>query len=128
MQFVRQAGSDPSFLLKALSEVSGELRQALYGLGLRDLLAPGEFPDDGWSLMAICYHLKEVERGVADQVQTILTHRDPEIANVDLDDIPLEEVLEDADEEELLDEFHYLRRRHTYLLWDMAERDWERGG
>jgi hypothetical protein len=30
--------------------------------------------------------------------------------------------------EELLEEFHYLRRRTTYTLWDIDERDWQRGG
>jgi hypothetical protein len=128
MQYVRQAGTDPAFLLKALSEVSGEVRQALYGFRRSELLEPADFPDDGWSLMAIARHMRDVERGVLDQVSQILNRREPEIPNVDMDDIPVRDELEDDDEDELLEEFHYLRRHHCYLLWDMSERDWERSG
>ena len=32
MRYVRQAGSDPSFLLKALGEAAGELNRAFFGI------------------------------------------------------------------------------------------------
>jgi DinB family protein len=126
MQYVRQAGTDPSFLLKALSEASGELTRAFYGLSPRDLAEPGCPPDDGWSLLAIPYHLRETERGALRQYQAIIAG-DDEMPHVDLDDIPLPEDLADADEDDLLEEFHYLRRRTSYLLWDLMPGEWERG-
>jgi hypothetical protein len=37
MRYVRQAGSDPAFLLKALGEAGGELQRAFYGIPEREL-------------------------------------------------------------------------------------------
>lgn len=128
MQYVRQAGTDPSFLLKALGEASGELRQCLYGLGRTTLLAPAEDPDDGWCLLGLAAHMRDVEEGVYEQVDAIVSSREPEIRHVDIDDIPFREDYEDEDEDELLAEFHYLRRQTAYLLWDIPERGWERAG
>lgn len=129
MREVRQAGSDPSFLLKALSEGSGELRRALYGLGRRELLAPGENPDDGWTLLAIPYHLLQVERGILGQYHAILGGMGRgELEHVDLDDIPFEDDYRNEDDEFLLDEFHHLRRKTSYLLWDLMPSEWERSG
>jgi len=128
MRYVRQAGNDPAFLLKALSEASGELRRAFYGLPSRILLQPGEGFDEPWCLLGIAYHVRDVERGVLRQIEPMLAQRDPEIPSVDFDDIPFREDYEHADDEELLDEFHYLRQRLAYALWDTDERQWERGG
>ena len=128
MRYVRQAGSDPSFLLKAMSEASGELRQTLYGVRLGMLLAPAPPPDEDWCLMGIAFHMQDVEAKVQKQIEALLRGYEPEIPHVDLDDIPFREDYDDADEEELLEEFHYLRRRTAYALWDASEREWERAG
>ena len=128
MRYVREAGSDPSFLLKALGEASGELQRSFFGLHPRQLMEPGHGTDDGWTLQAIPYHVREVERGCFNQFEAILRKREPDIPHVDLDDIPFAEDYHELDEEEVLEEFHYLRRRTTYALWDISERDWERGG
>ncbi len=125
---VREAGSDPSFLLKALGEASGELRRQIYGLSRRDLRRRGPGFDEDWSLLAIAFHMREAERGFLRQLTSMLTEHEPEIPHVDVDDIPFEEDWRDADEDELLEEFHYLRRRTSYLLWDLPSSDWERGG
>lgn len=128
MQYVRQAGSDPSFLLKAMSEGSGELRRCLYGLRRRDLLRASSGDDEDWCLMAIPFHMLQVERGVSGQFERILSSREPEIKHVDVDDIPFREDYVEADEEELLEEFHYMRRRTSYMLWGLSPSEWERGG
>ncbi|WP_322797091.1 DinB family protein [Tepidiforma sp.] len=130
MRYVRQAGSDPSFLLKALGEAAGELARSFRGLRERDLLRPATGDDEGWCLLAVPFHLVQVEQGVQEQLETILGWRGgtPEIRHVDFDDIPFREDYEEAELDDLLDEFHYLRRRTTYLLWDIPERDWERAG
>lgn len=126
---MRQAGTDPSFLLKALGEASGELRQALHGLPRRALLAPGAGQDDGWCLLALAVHVRDVELGVHGQFETILRRRgEPAIPHVDIDNIPFPEDLEGEDEDEVLEEFHYYRRQTAYTLWDCAESDWERAG
>jgi hypothetical protein len=65
--------------------------------------------------------VKEVERGVQEQLSTILTSRRPEIRNVDFDDIPFREDFIEEVVEELLEEFHYLRRRSS-ISWDIDER------
>jgi len=128
VQYVRQAGTDPSFLLKALGEASGELRQCLYGLSRPTLLVPCDDPDDGWSLLGLAAHMRDVETGVHEQLDAIVSAREPEIRHVDIDDIPFREDYEDEDEDDILGEFHYLRRQTAYLLWDIPERAWERGG
>lgn len=128
MREVRRAGSDPAFLLKALGEASGELQRSFYGLSRRDLLKPGDGFDDCWCLMAIAVHMRDTERGVLDQLETILTRREPELRHVDLDALPLEVDYRDADDDEVLDEFQYYRRRSSSMLWDLMPGDWERGG
>ncbi len=125
------AGSDPSFLLKALGEASGELARAFEGVRERDLLRPAAWPDEGWCLLAVPFHLVQVERGVQEQTAIIAMSRGrgmPEVPHVDFDDIPFEADYAEADVELLLEELHFLRRRTTYLLWDLSERDWERKG
>ena len=128
MKYVRQAGSDPSFLLKALSEASGELQRSFYGLTPRQLMTPGEGIDEGWHLLAIPYHMRETEKGIQRQYERMLRGRETDIPHVDFDDIPFREDYCEEDEEELLEEFHYLRRRTSYMLWDLGPSDWERAG
>lgn len=124
------AGSDPSFLLKALGEASGELARAFSGVRERELLQPAPWPDEGWCLLAVPFHLVQVERGLQEQVGIIASSRrgEPEVPHVDLDDIPFEADYAELDLDFLLDELHYLRRRTSYLLWELSERDWERRG
>ena len=128
MRYVRQAGSDPSFLLKALGESSGDLRRSIDGLSRIELLRTGEGFDEDWCLLAIAVHLRDTEEGILEQVEAILSGREPEIRHVDLDDIPLPDVYRDADEDRVLDEFQFYRRHTTYTLWDLPERHWERAG
>ena len=128
MRYVRQAGSDPSFLLKALGEAAGELERSFYGVPERELQREAEHPDEGWCLLAIPFHVRQVERGVQAQLQTILSTRRDDLKHVDFDDIPFREDYIEDDVEELIEEFHYLRRRTTYSLWDIDERDWQRSG
>ncbi len=128
MRELRQAGSDPAFLRKALSEAGGELRQALAGLRRRELLHPGAPPDEDWTPLGIAVHLRDTELGVIAQLEAILSAREPAIRAVDIDDIPLLEEYRDEELEEVLDDFHYYRRHTAYALWDLNPGDWERGG
>lgn len=128
MQYVRRAGNDPSFLLKALSEASGELSRSFGGLSRREARRPAPVPDDGWTLLAIPYHLRNVEQGLLEQYQAITRWHEPEIEAVDLDDIPFEEDYREEDLPDLLEEFRYLRRRTSYLLWDLMPSEWEKAG
>ena len=129
MQYVRKAGTDPSFLLKALGEASGEFRRALEGVRRRAMLAPGTGQDECWTLLGLAAHVRDVELGVHEQLETILRHRgEPGIPHVRIDEIPYLEDYADEDEEEVLDEFHYYRRQTAYTLWDCPEPDWERAG
>ncbi len=128
MRYVRPAGNNPAFLRKALSEVGGELHNSLYGFSRRDLLREGDGVDEGWCILGIALHLTQVERGVARQYEAIIHDRDPQLRHVDFDDIPLREDILAADDDEVVDEFHYLRRHNTYQLWELDERHWERAG
>lgn len=130
MRFVRKAGSDPAFLVKAMSEASGELRELYWGMRPGDLLRVGAPPDEDWCLMAIAQHMRDTEERVGAQLErlTYTRRREPDIPHVDFDDIPFREDYEEADEDELLEEFHYLRRRTTHLLWALDEAEWDRGG
>lgn len=128
VQYVRRAGSDPAFLLKAMSEAGGEFRHILAGERLGALLEPGPPPDDQWCLMGIAYHLQETEQRIMGQLEPMIQFRDPEIPHVDLDDIPFREDFEDADDEDLLDAFYYRRRQTVYLLWNLGPEEWQRRG
>lgn len=126
MQYVRQAGSDPRFLRKALNEASGELQQQFYGIPRPLLLEPGAGDDEDWCLLAIAYHLKTVEEGFLGQLEAMFSAVHPEIAHIDLDDIPLREDYEHLDEDRVLEEFHFYRRHSSYMLWELGDAGWER--
>jgi hypothetical protein len=130
MRYVRQAANDPAFLLKALGESSGELRRLLYGIPHRAMLLPGDGDDEVWSLLGIAAHMRDVELGVNEQMECILSSRAPEprLRHVGVDDIPFHEDYDDEDEDEVLEELHYYRRQTSYLLWSCDESDWERAG
>jgi hypothetical protein len=128
MREVRRAADDPDFLLKALSEGSGELLRVVMGADARMHARKGRDPDDLWCLHGIAYHMLTVERGVHTQVELIIRRNEPRLAHVDLDDIPFEEDYVNTDIELLLEEFHYQRRRTAYLLWDLMSYDWRRTG
>ncbi len=72
--------------------------------------------------------MRDTERGVLDQLETILRRRETPIRHVDLDALPLEVDYSDADEDEVLGEFQYYRRQTSYMLWDLMPGDWESGG
>lgn len=128
MQYVRQAGSDPGFLLKAMGEASGELRRLFRGLRRSECAAYGDAPDEDWCMRGIAFHVGQVEAAVGQRLASMVRRREPDIVHVDLDDIPLRQDYAEADEDDLLDEFQGLRRHNAYLLWDLDERDWKRGG
>ncbi len=128
MRYIPRAGADPSFMIKAMREASGEFRELMWGMRLGTLLQTGRTPDEDWSLMGICFHLNQVEGAIGDQIERIITMREPTIPHADLDDIPFPPDYDDCDEEELLEEFHYKRRRNSYLLWDLSIEDWDRAG
>lgn len=127
MRVLRQAGSDPAFLLKAMRETSGELRQAVEGMPRRLLVRPGVGNDEDWCLLAIAAHMRDTEAGFQRQIETIVTRPETEMCHVDFDGVPLAEDYADEDEEELLEEFHYMRRRSAYVLWEISEREWQAG-
>ena len=128
MRPVRKAADDPRFLLKALGEASGELRRAIEGQPLGILLELGNGTDDGWCLMSLSVHMRNVEWGTLRQVESILSRPGDRIEAVDLDDIPLLEEYDDEDEENVFAEFSYLRRQLTYTLWEAMEREWRQSG
>jgi len=126
MQPVREAGSDPAFLRKALGEAAGEARRLLEGLPRRFLLRKGEGWDEDWCLLAIAVHLRDVERGFVRQVEAFFEHDHPRLEHVDVDDIPAVEDYEGEDDDDVLEEWRYLRRHTTYLLWGLLPSDWDR--
>ena len=128
MQYVRQAGSDPSFLIKALNEACGELRHSIYGIPRSRLLQPAPAPDEDWCLMGVAFHMRQVEEGFLEQLEAILSSRNAEIPHVDLDDIPFREDYANLDEDEVLAEFQYYRRHSNYVLWDLSANQWDRTG
>ncbi|MCA9824595.1 MAG: DinB family protein [Dehalococcoidia bacterium] len=128
MRYIPRAGADPSFMIKAMREASGEMHELMWGMRLGSLLRPGQPPDEDWSLMGICYHLNAVEGVIGEQLERMITMREPRIPHADLDAIPFPGEYDDCDEEELLEEFHHKRSRNSYLLWDLSMEDWDRGG
>lgn len=125
---MRQAGSDPSFLIKALNEASGELRHTLSGVPRRHLLRYGTNQDESWCLLGVVAHMRDVEAGFLKQLEAIVDRRDAGIPHVDLDDIPMREDYEHEDADDVLEQFHYYRRHSNYVLWDLSPGQWERAG
>lgn len=131
VRYVRQAGTDPSFLVKALGEAAGELRRAVEDLRQPQLLAPGTGVDEDWTLLGVIVHVRDVERGIHDQLEPMVRWRrrsEPEIPHVDLDDIPLLEDYRGENATHALYGFCNLRQHTTYALWDIEESGWERAG
>jgi hypothetical protein len=125
MRALREPGTDPEFVLKALGEAAGELRRALDGLPPKLMRRAGAPPDEDWSLVSIACHLRHTERGFARQVEAFFeAPGNARLEPVDLDDIPAVAETASADEEAVLDAFHQLRRRNTYMLWGLGDRDW----
>ena len=128
MRYVPDTGGVPAFLVKALGESAGELQRAFLGLHPRVLTTPGTGLDEGWCLQAIPFHLLQTESGFIRQINAMFERVEGDIPHVDVDDIPFKQDYEDTDEDEVLEQFHYLRRRLAGALWDLTDRDWERGG
>ena len=126
MQEVR-ARSD-RFLLKALGEAAGELRNLLYSANPARLLDPGNGLDEPWCLVAIAVHLRNVEWATGQQLETIIQRPGTPIRSVDLDDIPALEEYAAVDIDEALALFHHARRQTSYTLWELMPGDWERTG
>ena len=124
MQEVRT--SSDRFLLKALGEAAGEVRGLLWSASERRARAPGERPDEGWCLLAIAVHLRDVERQTSQQFETILRRPFAPIRTVDLDDIPFPEDYEYVSIEEAVSGFAYARQETSYSLWGLSPEEWER--
>ena len=124
MQEVRT--SSDRFLLKALGEAAGELRSILYSASERRARKPGDGLDDGWCLLAIAVHLRDVERATNQQFETILRRPYAPIRTVDLDDIPFPEDYAYVTIDEALEGFGYARQETSYSLWGLTREEWER--
>lgn len=128
MQQARSAGSDPAFLLKALGESSGELKRTLQSLPFEIAVAEGTGRNDGWCALAVGVHMRSVERGIREQIETILMSPGSRIPAVDMDDIPLAETYRWEDPGAVGEEFRFERRRTIYLLWELMGREWDYHG
>lgn len=125
---LRPAGSDPRFLVKALSEAAGELRELLWSVPRSALSLRGVPPDEDWTLATLTYHLCVVENQLRQQLTALISEREAVLSHVDFDDIPERGAVEGLDVAELVEQFGWARQHTTYLLWDLSERDWQRGG
>ena len=127
MEAMREAPtSSDRFLLKALGEAAGELQNLLWSTGERRARAPGEGPDEGWCLLAIAVHLREVERQTGEQFEAILRRPYAPIRHVDLDDIPFAEDYRWVSMEEAIAGFAHARQETAYALWGLSQGEWER--
>ena len=121
------AGTD-RFLLKALGEAAGELRNLLYAGSSSDLLEPGTGADEDWCLLSIAVHLRNVEWATGEQIDAIMSNPKATIAHVDLDDIPLREDYATVDISEALVSFRHARQQTSYALWGLLSEEWQRTG
>lgn len=118
--------SSDRFLLKALGEAAGEVRSLLWSTTERQAREPGEGPDEGWCLLAIAVHLRDVERETSQQFDTILRRPFTPIRNVDLDDIPFPEDYAYVSIDEAISGFAHARQETSYSLWGLSQTEWER--
>jgi hypothetical protein len=118
--------SSDRFLLKALGEAAGELRSQLWSVSERQAREPGAGPDEGWCLLAIAVHLRDVERETSRQFETILRRPFAPIRNIDLDDIPFPEDYQYVSIDEALSGFAHARQETSYSLWGLTSTEWER--
>lgn len=123
MRYVPPGGESARFIVKALNEAAGELRELFWALPADVLSRECPPPDDGWSLAALAVHLREVEGSAYDRMRRILTEPGDELPPVDFDDVPEPPTEDPLD---AVEGFAWLRRRTTYLLWDLSPGDWER--
>ncbi len=123
MRYVPPSGESARFIVKALNEAAGELRELFWTLPASVLRRECPPPDDGWSLAALATHLCEVESSAYDRIRSMLAGATEELPPIDFDDLP-EAV--DHDPLDAVERFAWLRRRTTYLLWDLGRSDWQR--
>ena len=118
---------DPQdWLLKALRETGNSLLAELHGI--REDQLSWRSSDDEWSLKEIAAHLRDAEELALAQITAIAEGAPDLLPTWDIDVLPLERDYQAADSPALLAEFRRLRRETTYLLWALAEADWQRAG
>lgn len=125
---MREITPDPGghrFIGKALGEAGNELAEELFGCSARLL----DVPDvDGWTIRLIAAHVHAFEAMTAHYLSLMVNRRNPDLPVIDTEimrDDP-DACTDDPDHETL--EYHQLRRRVQYILWDLNDRDWERTG
>ncbi len=114
------------WVLKALREASNSLVSELYGLDDQQLRR--RIGDDDWSLKEIAAHLRDAEELALAQLTAIAEGKAGPLPAWDVDLLPLERDYQSADLNEALSQFSQFRRETTYLLWGLADDDWELGG
>ncbi len=119
-----RAGNDPAFLLKALGEAAGEASGLLSGVPRRFLLQKGTGFNEDWCLLSLAVHLRNVEQGFVRQLDAFFEQSVPRLRHVDTGDVPIEADYRHEDEDEILEELHYLRRHTTYFLWGLHSSEW----
>ncbi len=118
--------SSDRFLLKALGEAAGELQGLLWPVSERRARAAGEGRDEGWRLLAIAVHLRDVERQTGEQFDALLRRPYAPVRHVDLDDIPFPEDYQFLSIEEAVSGFAQARQETLYSLWGLSPAEWER--
>jgi len=85
-------------------------------------------PDNGWSLLEIAGHLRDNEELTLGYLRAIISSRRPLLEVVDLEGFVEEGRYRRLDLHEALYTFSELRQRLVYLLHELSEHQWRRGG
>ncbi|MEX2247491.1 MAG: DinB family protein [Dehalococcoidia bacterium] len=115
-----------NWLLKALRETAHAMESLIWEL---DEDALDRRPaDDEWSCRELALHMCEMERHYIDRLECMVSEEQPRIDAFDADSIEHDEAAAFQTVFDLMEEFAVLRRQAVYLLWSLAEIDWERRG
>ncbi len=112
------------WVLKALREAGNSLISELYDFDEESLVwrpAEGE-----WSLKEIAAHLRDAEELALAQFNAFVAGSSSALPAWDVDLLPQERDYQSEEIARVLASFRGMRRETTYLLWALAEADWQR--
>jgi hypothetical protein len=127
MKYMRLATAEQQELLGELERMPEWLDEAFDGLSAEDAVMPG--PDAGFSPVAQCWHLADLEReGFAIRIRRLLTEEEPQLPDFDGTRIARERHYEELSLTEGIAAFRRARRESLSTLRAVPAASWTRAG
>jgi hypothetical protein len=117
----------PKDLIEAL-QAAPDVLQGLLSDYTEDQARNARGGDEGWSVVEVVCHLRDVEERAVERVHAMRTQTEPFLAGYDQEALARERDYASANLHDALDAFVRQRRAHLAELAALAPTDWERTG